>query len=56
MKVNYVLMYGIPYVRYREFEKFDDISRFLLHKGYCTYTIFEKNGRFKRNRNDTFTK
>ena len=42
MKVNYVLMYGIPYVRYREFEKFDDISKFLLHKGYCTYTIFEK--------------
>ena len=24
MKVNYVLMYGTPYLKYREFETFED--------------------------------
>ncbi len=42
MKVNYVLMYGTPYLKYREFEKFDDISKFLINKGIVNYTIFEK--------------
>jgi len=42
MKVNYVLMYGTPYLKYREFEKFEDISKFLVNKGICNYTIFEK--------------
>lgn len=42
MKVNYVLMYGIPYVRYEEFETFEDISKFLVHKGYVNYSIFKK--------------
>ena len=42
MKVNYVLMYGIPYVRYKEFETFEDISKFLVHKGYANYSIFKK--------------
>ncbi len=42
MKVNYVLMYGIPYVRYKEFETFEDISKFLVHKCYVNYSIFKK--------------
>lgn len=42
MKVNYVLMYGTPYLKYREFETFDDISKFLINKSIVNYTIFEK--------------
>ena len=42
MKVNYVLMYGTPYLKYREFETFENISKFLVNKGICNYTIFEK--------------
>ena len=42
MKVNYVLMYGIPYVRYKEFETFEDISKFLVNKGIVNYSIFKK--------------
>lgn len=42
MKVNYVLMYGTPYLKYREFETFDDISKFLINKSIINYTIFEK--------------
>lgn len=42
MKVNYVLMYGIPYVRYKEFETFEDISKYLVHKGFVNYNIFKK--------------
>lgn len=42
MKVNYVLMYGTPYLRYKEFETFEDISKFLVHKGYVNYSIFKK--------------
>ena len=41
MKVNYVLMYGTPYLKYKEFEKFDDISEYLVNKGICNYRIFE---------------
>lgn len=42
MKVNYVLMYGIPYVRYKEFETFEDISKFLICHHYVDYSIFKK--------------
>ena len=42
MKVNYVLMYGTPYLKYREFETFEDISKYLVNKRICNYTIFEK--------------
>ena len=42
MKVNYVLMYGTPYLKYREFETLDDISKFLINKSIVNYTIFEK--------------
>lgn len=42
MKVNYILLYGNPYLKYRQFEKFEDISRFLLNHHIVDYTIFEK--------------
>ena len=42
MKVNYVLMYGTPYLKYREFETFEDISKFLINKGIVNYSIFKK--------------
>ena len=42
MKVNYVLMYSTPYLRYREFETFEDISKFLVNKGIVNYSIFKK--------------
>ena len=42
MKVNYVLMYGTPYLKYRAFETFEDISKFLVNKGIVNYSIFKK--------------
>ena len=42
MKVNYVLMYGIPYIRYKEFETFEDVSKFLVNKSIVNYSIFKK--------------
>ena len=42
MKVNYVLMYGTPYLKYREFETFEDISKFLVNKLIVNYSIFKK--------------
>lgn len=42
MKVNYVLMYGTPYLKYREFETFEDISKFLINKNIVNYSIFKK--------------
>ena len=42
MKVNYVLMYGIPYLRYREFDTFENCSKFLVNKGIVNYSIFKK--------------
>ena len=42
MKVNYVLMYGTPYLKYREFETFEDVSKFLVNKGIVNYSIFKK--------------
>lgn len=43
MKVNYVLMYGTPYLKYREFETFEDISKFLVNKSIVNYSIFKKS-------------
>ena len=42
MKVNYILMYGTPYLKYRAFETFEDISKFLVNKGMVNYSIFKK--------------
>lgn len=42
MKVNYVLIYGTPYLKYREFETFEDISKFLVNKKIVNYSIFKK--------------
>jgi L-rhamnose mutarotase len=42
MEVNYVLMYGTPYLKYREFETFEDVSKFLVNKGIVNYSIFKK--------------
>ena len=42
MKVNYVLMYGTPYLKYRKFETFEDISKFLVNKRIVNYSIFKK--------------
>lgn len=42
MKVNYVLMYGTPYLKYREFETFEDVSKFLVNKSIVNYSIFKK--------------
>lgn len=42
MKVNYVLMYGTPYLRYRAFETFENVSKFLVNKGIVDYSIFKK--------------
>lgn len=42
MKVNYVLMYGTPYLKYREFETFEDVSKFLVNKCIVNYSIFKK--------------
>ena len=42
MKVNYVLMYGTPYLKYREFETFEDVSKFLVNKCIVNYNIFKK--------------
>ena len=42
MKVNYVLMYGTPYLRYKEFETFEDVSKFLVNKSIVNYSIFKK--------------
>lgn len=42
MRVNYVLMYGTPYLKYREFETFEDVSKFLVNKSIVNYSIFKK--------------
>jgi len=42
VKVNYVLMYGTPYLKYREFETFEDVSKFLVNKRIVNYSIFKK--------------
>jgi hypothetical protein len=35
-------MYGTPYLKYREFETFEDVSKFLVNKGIVNYSIFKK--------------
>lgn len=42
MEVNYVLMYGTPYLKYKEFETFEDVSKYLVNKGIVNYSIFKK--------------
>lgn len=42
MKVNYILMYGTPYLQCREFETFEDMSKFIVMRGIVDYTLFEK--------------
>lgn len=42
MKVNYVLLYGTPYLKYREFETFENVSKFLVNKSIVNYSIFKK--------------
>ncbi len=42
MKVNYVLLYGTPYLKYELFETFEKMSKFIVNKSIVNYTIFEK--------------
>jgi len=42
MEVNYILIYGNPYLQTKYFEKFDGISDYLVKKGIVDYKIFEK--------------
>ena len=42
MKINYVLMYGTPFLKIKYFEKFDDISKYLVNHSIVDYTIYEK--------------
>lgn len=35
-------MYGTPYLKYREFETFEDVSKFLVNKCIVNYSIFKK--------------
>lgn len=42
MKVNYVLLYGTPYLRYKLFDTFKKMSDFIVKKCIVNYTIFEK--------------
>ena len=42
MTINYVLMYGTPYLKYKEFETFEDVSKFLVNKSIVNYSIFKK--------------
>ena len=42
MEVNYILIYGNPYLQTKYFDKFDDISDYLVKKRIVDYKIFEK--------------
>lgn len=42
MEVNYILIYGNPYLQTKYFEKFDDISDYLVKRRIVDYKIFEK--------------
>ena len=42
MEVNYILIYGNPYLQTKYFEKFDDVSDYLVKKRIVDYKIFEK--------------
>lgn len=42
MKINYVLVYGTPYLKTVYFETFEDISKYLLKKSIVNYSIYEQ--------------
>ena len=42
MKINYVLLYGTPYLRYELFDTFKKMSDFIVKRSIVNYTIFEK--------------
>lgn len=42
MKINYVLVYGTPYLKAAYFETFEDISKYLLKKSIVNYSIYEQ--------------
>jgi hypothetical protein len=42
MKVNYVLLYGTPYLKYELFDTFEKMSDFIVKRSIVNYTIFEK--------------
>lgn len=42
MKVNYVLLYGTPYLKYKLFDTFEKMSDFIVKRSIVNYTIFEK--------------
>lgn len=42
MKINYVLVYGTPYLKTAYFETFEDISKYLLKKSIVNYSIYEQ--------------
>lgn len=42
MRVNYILMYGTPYLKYRVFETFEDVSKYLVNHWIVNYSIFKK--------------
>ena len=42
MKVNYVLLYGTPYLKYELFDTFEKMSDFIIKRSIVNYTIFEK--------------
>ena len=40
MKPNYILIYGRPYLTYKPFERFEDISKFIVKRDIVDYKIF----------------
>jgi len=42
MKINYVLLYGTPYLKYKLFDTFEKMSDFIVKRSIVNYTIFEK--------------
>jgi transcriptional regulator NrdR family protein len=42
MKVNYVLLYGTPYLKYKLFDTFEKMSDFIVKRSIVNYSIFEK--------------
>lgn len=42
MKINYVLIYGTPYLKYELFDTFKKMSDFIVKRSIVNYTIFEK--------------
>ena len=42
MKINYVLLYGTPYLKYELFDTFKKMSDFIVKKSIVNYSIFKK--------------